>query len=51
MILGMYLAINKKDPNEYHSFIWTGNDELIINGCVVDPLEWEIVWVNIARPC
>ena len=47
----MYLAINKKDPNEYHSFTWTENDELIINGYAVDPMDWEIVWVEITEPC
>lgn len=42
----MYLAINKKDPNDYHSFSWTEDDRLIINGNEVDPNEWEIVWVE-----
>ena len=46
----MYLAINKNDPNDYHSFYWTEDDRLIIrliiNGNEVDPNEWEIVWVE-----
>ena len=39
----MYLAVNKQNPNEVHSFTWTECDELIINNQVVNPTDWDIV--------
>ncbi len=45
----MYIAINKLDSNEYHSFEWTIDDKLIINGNVVDSNEWDIVEVEIVE--
>ena len=41
----MYLAVNVKDPNEFHSFEWTEKDELIICGVSVNPDEWRIMEV------
>ena len=43
----MYLAINKQDNNEAHSFTWTENDKLIINNQIVNTNNWEIVEVEI----
>jgi len=47
----MYLAINKQNLNEYHSFTWAQDDRLIINGVGVNIDEWEIVWVEQTKPC
>lgn len=47
----MYLAINKNDPYEYHSFTWTQDDRLIINGNEVNTREWEIIWIEQMQPC
>lgn len=41
----MYLAVNKKNRQEVHSFTWTKDDELVINGGIVDTGDWEIVEV------
>jgi len=41
----MYIAINKADKTQFHSFQWTKNDELIICGNAVDKKDWEIVEV------
>ena len=43
----MYIAINKSNPNEYHSFTWTQDDKLIINGQEVDVNDWDIVGVDV----
>jgi len=43
----MYLAINKKDPKEFHNFKWTFDDRLIIKDEEVNPSEWDIVEVEI----
>jgi len=42
MIREIYLAVNKNNPNEYHSFTWTGDDKLIVNGNEVSLDDWEI---------
>ena len=47
----MYIAIKKDNPTEYHSFYWTQDDQLLINGESVNPEEWEIVWVEQTLPC
>ena len=47
----MYLAINKSNPLEFHSFTWTQDDQLIICGKSVNIDEWEIIWVEQALPC
>lgn len=41
----MYIAINKKNPQEYHDFTWTKDDKLIINGQEVNANDWEIIEV------
>ena len=43
----MYIAFNKNNPNDYHSFHWTQDDQLIINGESVNPNNWEIVEVEV----
>ncbi len=43
----MYLAINKEDNKDVHSFTWTSDDKLIINGIEVNPNDWDIVEVVI----
>jgi hypothetical protein len=47
----MYLAINKKNPLEFHSFAWTQDDRLIINNQEVVKEEWDIIWVEQTLPC
>lgn len=47
----MYLAINKHNYLEVHSFEWTQNDELIIFGKSVNVNDWEIIWVEQMLPC
>ena len=47
----MYLAINKNNPNECHSFTWTQDDRLIINNIEVNIDEWDIIWVEQMQPC
>ena len=42
----MYLAINKHNPLEFHSFEWTQNDELVICGKSVNVSDWEIIYVE-----
>lgn len=42
----MYIAVNKKNRNEVHSYEWTPNDELVINGVIVDENDWDIVEVE-----
>ena len=42
----MYLAINKQDNQDVHSFTWTYDDKLIINGNEVNPNDWKIVEVG-----
>jgi hypothetical protein len=42
----MYLAINKNNSLDFHSFEWTMNDELMINGKVENINEWEIIEVE-----
>jgi hypothetical protein len=39
----MYLAINKQDNQNVHSFTWTCDDKLIINNVEVNPDSWDIV--------
>lgn len=39
----MYLAINKNNPFEVHSFEWTESNELIICNQTENPNDWEIV--------
>jgi hypothetical protein len=41
----MYLAINKHNSNEYHSFVWNEYGELIINWVKVNPNDWIIIEV------
>jgi hypothetical protein len=43
----MYLAINKQNNQDAHSFTWTCDDKLIINDNEVNPKDWEIVEVGI----
>jgi len=42
-----YIAMNKQNSNDYHSFTWTQDNKLIINGKSVNPNDWEIVEVEI----
>lgn len=46
----MYLAVNKKDNNDVHSFEWSSNDELIVNNMVVDESDWIIVEFEEVKP-
>jgi hypothetical protein len=39
----MYLAINKHDTNEVHSFTWTEDDKLIVCEQIANPNDWDIV--------
>lgn len=41
----MYIAINKKDDTDFHSFTWSETDKLIINGKEVDPNDYDIIEV------
>ena len=41
----MYLAINKHNRNEYHSFVWDEENNLIINWVKVNPNDWDIIEV------
>jgi len=43
----MYLAINKQDNQDVHSFTWTNDDKLIINNIEVNPEGWEVVEMDI----
>ena len=47
----MYLAINKSNPHEYHSFTWTQDGRLMINDKEVNAGEWDIMWVEQTLPC
>jgi hypothetical protein len=47
----MYLAINKHNMLEAHSFEWTQDDELIICGKSVNVNDWDIIWVEQMLPC
>jgi hypothetical protein len=47
----MWLAINKKNPEEFHSFTWTQDGRLIINGIEVNEEEWDRIWVEQTLPC
>lgn len=42
----MYLAINKHNRNEYHSFVWDEDNNLIINWVKVNPNDWDIIEVS-----
>jgi hypothetical protein len=42
----MYLAVNKQNTNDFHSFEWTQDDKLIICGASVDANDWEIIYVE-----
>jgi hypothetical protein len=42
----MYIAVNKKNPQEAHSFTWTPQDDLFINGTIVDKCDWDIIEVE-----
>lgn len=42
----MYLAVNKFDYNDFHSFTWNEKDELIINGKVEDKDNWNIIEIT-----
>ena len=46
MIQEMYIAVNKNNSNEYHSFTWTQDDKLTINGQEVNPQDWDIIAVG-----
>jgi hypothetical protein len=46
----MFLAINKHNILEAHSFEWTQDDELIICGKPVNINDWEIIWVEQTLP-
>ena len=39
----MYLAVNKHNTQEIHSFHWTPENKLIICGLAVNPNDWEII--------
>jgi hypothetical protein len=39
----MYLAVNKHNTQEIHSFHWTPDNKLIICGLAVNPNDWEII--------
>lgn len=43
----MYLAINKKNPNAYHSFTWSEKDSIYINGICYNANDFEIVQVQV----
>jgi len=47
----MWLAINKKNPDEFHSFTWTQDGRLIINDKEVNEEEWDRIWVEQTLPC
>jgi hypothetical protein len=42
----MYIAVNKKNPQEAHSFEWTKDDELVINKFIVAKEDWDIIEVE-----
>lgn len=42
----MFIAINKNNPHEYHSFSWTQDDRLIINNAEVNVRDWDIIYVE-----
>ena len=42
----MYLAVNKLNTNEFHSFEWAQDDRLMICGASVDANDWEIIYVE-----
>lgn len=42
----MYIAVNKKDRNEVHSFTWGAHEELFINNQLVDKDDWDIIEVE-----
>lgn len=42
----MYIAVNKKNPQEAHSFTWTKDDELVINKFIVAKEDWDIIEVE-----
>ncbi len=42
----MYVAVNKNNPQEVHSFKWTGGGILFINDKVVDKDDWNIIEVE-----
>jgi len=39
----MYVAVNRANTLEVHSFHWTEDSKLIICGQEADPKEWDIV--------
>lgn len=39
----VYLAVNKNDKSEIHSFTWDENDNLVINNVIVNIHDWYIV--------
>jgi hypothetical protein len=41
----MYIAINKSNHLEFHSFEWNENNELIVNGKQVSIEDWDIIEV------
>lgn len=41
-----YVAVNKANPTEVHSFEWTTDNRLIICGQEADPSEWDIIQVS-----
>jgi hypothetical protein len=41
----MYIAINKANHLEFHSFEWNKNNELVVNGKQVSPEDWDIIEV------
>lgn len=42
----MYVAVNKKDRNEVHSFTWGVHEELFINNQLVDKDDWNIIEIE-----
>lgn len=46
----MYLAINKHNTNEVHSFEWTPDNKLIICNNEAKPSDWDIVEVDVIKP-
>ena len=42
----MFVAVNKKDRKEVHSFTWGSPRELFINNQLVDENDWDIVEIQ-----
>lgn len=50
MIQEMYIAVSKNNPNEYHSFVWTQDDKLIVNGQEASLQDWDIICMTTPIP-